>query len=1781
MYKYTQHHKTVYGSNQNIVPITNPIIYVNQYNDYNMAARIPTQNNLNDVIKASTELLKEVREAISSRKKQKKDTSTNIKTELTHLKTDVQFVIEFVKDVGDITKNIDGVTDKLVAVLGMPSKINKKLANIKVESINTENIQKATTELKGVLNIPAEINQILASKSDTIKWGAIQATVNQLLLVCRIPEYINKRLNSFKVESIDQKRINTIKQSLDSIFGKDGLVDNIEKIAKTLQEIDNLSIATLLVIPIKIELLGRIVRRIITLMGDMDDLNSYLPTMTILMVTFTVVNKALIKLTSMMDAINKFNLSTMAVLIIKVPIITQVTRMILKQIIPAMTAFNHHLKEMVIAITGLTVAEKLITKLSDIIQVIAKVKLATLIINLLKIKLLAINARRIGNLIIRIGQLANVALRYAAAMVGLSVVLIMVTLFSNIVLTIHKTKIGIFFGIKVRQLILGARLIRNLVNIIAGLIGVKRAAKAMLAIKLVNMIIKSFASVILNILLLTPLMALFIIFAPVIIAVFWLFAKIFHIIVYILAKLVSPRVVIVLVAVTGIITLMAVLGIALVALGLISLLIVDNALNILLFFGVVIAVALLLGLLGFVLTKVSPLLLAAIYGIGMVALAVFAVLAIAAMLWLLAKIELDEEKIRENVRRIMSTVLFIITSLFETELNDPKSKDNAFTKILKIIGGSVAKIVAAIATCAILVATFVSVTCILMIAAMLSLLQNLELNPGKILANVDSVFDTVERILARFMADDPEGRKSNRGFMITLMTWAYPPVAKIADALLSFAYLFLMFLTVTMVLGIATMLRLLQNLNLQTDKIDANIEAIFNTVDKIISRIFGDHEDKENKSDRGILVTIVSWFDEGLAKIVEASLSVIYLALAFIAITLVLAIASLLRLLQNLDLQPETIKKKVDAVFNTVEQLINRIFGNRKDEEHPSSRGILVSIISWADPGLANIVEAALSVVYLMLALTAVAMILGIAGLLKALQEIDLKIDKIKANVDGVFDTVEMIINRVFGDRKDEEHPSSRGILVSIISWVDPSLANIVEAALSVVYLMLALTSITIVLGIAGLLRALQEIDLQFDVISNNINCVFDTVDLIINRVFAPAEGNIIPGHSVLGKIIGLFNPNLAKIIDALMAISYVSLIFVATSIVYGVVKTLEEIQNLNFDGKTVVEKVDAIFKTVSEIMEKVYGKSDILLPKLKDRSIFSSIISFFSPGLVGIVDALTMIARLAVIQAAISAVAGIGNALKQIQDIPTDITSAVVKVDQVMSIAESVCEKIFSRESKIKFPVPPEEHRSVFGALISWAFGGESDEERALEAAMKKVESLGIIEAAVGALGNILEAAKRIADIKVDDLTGAQAKVDQVMEMATHLAESIFSSKSKLTLPEPSNDEVQAALIELGFDHWWRSAKAGEIASAKAQASMKLAMQRVQTLGLIASAVGSIASIIEGIDKIKNYNVPNFTDIRQKVQEVMSAASQVSFVIFNQESIGQAGGTINGIKKQIEEIKARIEFAKTGSDGVGLLCESFASLIEKTKFDEVQIDATKTRVSSAISAIGEIISQMDSIQPIENGQNIRNNCELMDRISKTVGSFVQVTPDDVRNSKEITENYIKFFKQVDSMDLKKLQHTDWLMRSWASISRDLQGDFDGLAKTINQHIMPMLEKVNETLDKTTKTQQEIINVLSQPVNINGGGMTPTTIDSPNDPSNPNNTTSSGGGVVDPGGTNELLGKADATSQQGKGLPVSSAGNIPAPAGRRQSLGGNNTHMETGQKTKKYRIEVIDVAEGW
>ena len=124
-------------------------------------------------------------------------------------------------------------------------------------------------------------------------------------------------------------------------------------------------------------------------------------------------------------------------------------------------------------------------------------------------------------------------------------------------------------------------------------------------------------------------------------------------------------------------------------------------------------------------------------------------------------------------------------------------------------------------------------------------------------------------------------------------------------------------------------------------------------------------------------------------------------------------------------------------------------------------------------------------------------------------------------------------------------------------------------------------------------------------------------------------------------------------------------------------------------------------------------------------------------------------------------------------------------------------------------------------------------------------------------------------------------------------------------------------------------------------------------------------------------------------------------------------------------------------------------------------------------------------------GELVRSNMDLMDRINESITSFTHVTTQDVKNSKDLTDNYIAFLTKVNSMDFTKLKTTEQLMKHWADMSRTINGNFQGLAQAINEHIMPTLKDLNKTMDESLKGQRQIIKDLSEPIDasrLTGGG---------------------------------------------------------------------------------------------
>ena len=121
----------------------------------------------------------------------------------------------------------------------------------------------------------------------------------------------------------------------------------------------------------------------------------------------------------------------------------------------------------------------------------------------------------------------------------------------------------------------------------------------------------------------------------------------------------------------------------------------------------------------------------------------------------------------------------------------------------------------------------------------------------------------------------------------------------------------------------------------------------------------------------------------------------------------------------------------------------------------------------------------------------------------------------------------------------------------------------------------------------------------------------------------------------------------------------------------------------------------------------------------------------------------------------------------------------------------------------------------------------------------------------------------------------------------------------------------------------------------------------------------------------------------------------------------------------------------------------------------------------------------------------ISRNLDLLERFNEVSKDFIDVDDGDVKRSKEITDNYIKFIDKVNGVNLENLKTTERLFENIAKFSESINGNFDKLAEALNDKIAPLLEelkglmeKVPQHIDKASADQQKTaVEVASNSVN--------------------------------------------------------------------------------------------------
>lgn len=369
-------------------------------------------------------------------------------------------------------------------------------------------------------------------------------------------------------------------------------------------------------------------------------------------------------------------------------------------------------------------------------------------------------------------------------------------------------------------------------------------------------------------------------------------------------------------------------------------------------------------------------------------LVVLSVLFIASALLVLQNINLDRDKILENVSTIFDTIHDILDRLWEDQTMTPNENDGIFDTLVKFVSPKLHSIWSVVAGAAFLAVTIIAVASVLVIAALLRTLQTIDLDTTKILTSVRTIFATVREIFDLIFGDESMVPHEGDGVFDSVLRFVSPKLLPLWNVLSAAAFTTLAVMVIGMVWVMGKLLNIIGEMEIDKKAIKQNISDIFEIVKSLLDQIFQSQE--EISTGNGLLGPVISFFlGDRFASIVPALMTLAYVALTFFVVAIVKGIAEQLQEIGKYDKDTFTqALYNVNSIFDTIDQIIDRIVnagGETGEEGKPWMRKAIDFVFGKQ---LGNITDAIMMVSYVALIFAVVSLIKLIGDKVSSISDI-------------------------------------------------------------------------------------------------------------------------------------------------------------------------------------------------------------------------------------------------------------------------------------------------------------------------------------------------------------------------------------------------------------------------------------------------------------------------------------------------------------------------------------------------------------------------------------------------------------------------------------------------------------------------------------------------------------------------------------------------------------------------------------------------------------------------
>ena len=440
-------------------------------------------------------------------------------------------------------------------------------------------------------------------------------------------------------------------------------------------------------------------------------------------------------------------------------------------------------------------------------------------------------------------------------------------------------------------------------------------------------------------------------------------------------------------------------------------------------------------------------------------------------------------------------------------------------------------------------------------------------------------------------------------------------------------------------------------------------------------------------------------------------------------------------------------------------------------------------------------------------------------------------------------------------------------------------------------------------------------------------------------------------------------------------------------------------------------------------------------------------------------------ISRLDNVSKITTSLGAITNAINDIQKLSINESSINAKIDSIFAYVDKLGVKI--EENLTKSGILKKLEDEVIREEKTDFWGDTETTVTVIENQIAK--NMGRVGQMFGALGDILNTLKSLSEFEITD--ELKAKIDTNINNLFDYITSLSIKIEQLLNPKVSDIPLvySPEIIDKKF------ADKELIADIIKNRSEEYS----NNLDSVSKMFISVATILENLDKIKELKFTESTkkDITDKINLIFSSIEEIILAVSkgieklpsdgldvtDLDNFSNGLSNLHDVMKDLTELKVD-NFNKTKNTIIGFLKElTSLNLNDFTNSDKVCL---------TIKSMTDLLGSNNGFSLIISDTKLGH----LERLNKIIISLSEVTPNKVKNSKELLNDQMKYLDKINKTDITKLQTTTRMIGHMAELSKSIRGNFQGLAETLNEEIAPLLEKLKELLENLNTNVNNIGN---------------------------------------------------------------------------------------------------------